>query len=273
MNINQLPENHHVISSMVNPFDANEELFFVVNPNEQTQYWDLNIWFCDMGTGEVRVTEPYDQVSDTRLKPYMEEHVSDNPEHFAKPPASTAGDQENFDTSKPDHLFFIEKIPGESPKEYLARKSALTAVFIECLEERDALQPKRRSRGTYTDFICHDDTTTLASQFGSAGDTPRLNPFSINSDDRTYMMVDSVQERANTSKALHHPSPEEISGRVSKEFDTRKTTLKALLESEDGIYGLPKKFELSFPWFDKTKPKKPNRNLNTIMGLLARVKK
>lgn len=84
MNINQLPENHRIVSSMVNPFDANEELFFVTHPNVST-YYDLDIWFCDMGTGDARVVEPYRSVSDTRLYKHMEFHIEVNSVNFIYP--------------------------------------------------------------------------------------------------------------------------------------------------------------------------------------------
>lgn len=195
MNINQLPENHHVISSMVNPFDANEELFFVTHPRVNT-YLDLDVWFCDMGTGDMRVVEPYGKVSDVRLLDYMEKHVSDNSVQF---------------------LY------------------------------------------------------------------PRV-----------------ILESANASKALHHPSPEEISDGTNKEYEARRAALKELLESGDEIQAIPKTAyhtkefsdalttalvsDLHFgipagykhhPAFQKPNPNKPkpNRNLDTIMGLLARTKK
>lgn len=195
MNINQLPENHHVISSMVNPFDANEELFFVTHPRVNT-YLDLDVWFCDMGTGDMRVIESYSKVSDVRLLDYMEKHVSDNSVQF---------------------LY------------------------------------------------------------------PRV-----------------ILESANASKALHHPSPEEISDGANKEYEARRAALKELLESGDEIKAIPKTayhtkefsdalatslvsdphFSIPasckhHPAFQKPNPKKPkpNRNLDTIMGLLARTKK
>lgn len=473
MNINQLPENHHVISSMVNPFDANEELFFVVNPKEETGYWDLNIWFCDMGTGEVRATEPYDQVSDTRLRTYMEEHVSDNPEHFAKPPA-------NKSIEKRDLSIDIDKLPADKPSlpenhyslssmlnpfndneklwfithpgvntyldvdvwfcnvntgevrvvepyskvsdvrllEHMERHVERNSVnflypavilpifnesegfkddialelytppqinpvgFIDAIKEREEEKTELPSRGAYTDLTCCDYPTALnprphlveddrplipyeifkklmsyrdngdfklivggkeitlplASESGgekvktALGDT-ELNPFSIIAQPGAFMMGDSVQERARASKSLHHPSPEEIAGSASKEYEARKAALKELLESGGEIKPIPKtvyytkefsdaledsraeQSEVSdsqsskiptegavtvidlrdgfsrtekaiggrtlvsydekphFPFPKKVKPKKPNRNLNVIMTLLARAKK
>lgn len=274
MNINQLPENHHVISSMVNPFDPNEELFFVTHPRVNT-YLDLDVWFCDMGTGDMRVVEPYGKVSDVRLLDYIERHVANNSVQFLYP----------------------------------------TVI----------LPISMKARGFKNDISLE--------LFPESPDNLRLNPFSVNSDDRTYMMGDNVQERANASKALHHPSPEEISDGANKEYEARRAALKELLESGDEIKAIPKtayytkefsdaledvraeqreardqqsskiptestvtvtdlgdgfsriekviggrtlvsydeKAHIPFP--RKRKSKKPNRNLDTIMGLLARTKK
>lgn len=241
MNINQLPENHHVISSMANPFDPNEELFFVTHPRVNT-YLDLDVWFCDMGTGDMRVVEPYGKVSDVRLLDYMEKHVSDNSVRFLYP-----------------------------------------AVILPI---------SMKARGFKNDISLE--------LFPESPDDLRLNPFSVNSDDRTYMTGDSVRERANASKALHHPSPEEISDGANKEYAARRAALKELLESGGEIQTIPKtayhtkefsdalatalvsdphfSIPASYkhhPAFQKPSPKKPkpNRNLETIMGLLARTKK
>ncbi|UVD41857.1 hypothetical protein KPN8_66 [Klebsiella phage KPN8] len=251
MNINQLPENHHVISSMVNPFDPNEELFFVTHPRVNT-YLDLDVWFCDMGTGDMRVIESYSKVSDVRLLGYMEGHVANNPDQFLYP----------------------------------------TVITPLSLRE--------------TEMVVD-------------GVLGAFNP--------------SPLERANASKSLHHPSPEEISDGAFKEYEARKAALKELLESGGEIKPIPKtvyytkefsdalegvraeqreatdqqsskiptessvtvtdlgdgfsriekviggrtlvsydeKAHIPFP--RKRKPKKPNHNLNAIMGLLARAKK
>lgn len=336
MNINHLPENHHVISSMVNPFDANEELFFITHPRVNT-YWDLDVWFCDMGTGDVRVVEPYGKVSDVRLLDYMERHVSNNSVSFLYPtvilPISMKARGFKDDITLEDY----------------SHPQIKATTFIDALKEREAEEPEPSPGGTYEDLtycdylpmlnprphLTEDDrplipyevfkklmtyrgdgdfkltvggkgiTLPLVSEGGSdkvkaaLGDT-ELNPFPAIARPGAFMMGDSVQERANASKTLHHPSPEEISGAASKEYQARKAALKALLESEQSIQAVPKPTvyteefsdaltaaltsDLHFgipasykhhPAFQKPNPKKPkpNRNLDTIMGLLARTKK
>lgn len=296
MNINQLPENHHVISSMVNPFDPNEELFFVTHPRVNT-YLDLDVWFCDMGTGDMRVVEPYGKVSDVRLFPHMEKHVSDNSVEFLYPTVITP-------------LSLRE-----------------TVLKVEDILAGDKLNPFPLS-GSGADPM----SGWRSDPHGVKRNIQKLP-------DALDLLTDEQQENSfpleslNTSKALHHPSPEEISDGANKEYEARRAALKELLESGGEIKPIPKtvyytkefsdaledvraeqreasdqqsskiptessvtvtdlgdgfsriekviggrtlvsydeKAHIPFP--RKRKPKKPNHNLNAIMGLLARAKK
>ncbi|QPB09181.1 hypothetical protein PQB86_gp086 [Klebsiella phage Miami] len=246
MNINQLPENHHVISSMVNPFDANEELFFVTHARVNT-YLDLDVWFCDMGTGDMRVVEPYGKVSDVRLHDYMERHVANNSDQFLYPTVIAP-------LSLQDTVLKVEGILGG-----------------------DKLNPFPLSgsgadpmTGWYTDpHGVKRNIRKLPDIFDLLKDEQQENTHPL--------------ESTNTSKSLHRPSPEEISAGATKEYEARKAALKELLETGGEIKAIPKIVHYTklvsydekahIPTPRKGKLKKPNHNLNAIMGLLARTKK
>lgn len=228
MNINQLPENHHVISSMVNPFDPNEELFFVTHPRVNT-YLDLDVWFCDMGTGDMRVVEPYGKVSDVRLLDYMEKHVSNNSVQFLYPRVIL----ESANASKALHRPSPEEISSGASREYEARKAALK----ELLESGSEIKPIPK-------------TVYYTKEFSDA-------------------LEDVATEQREVSDQRSSEIPTEPSTTVTDLGDgfsrIEKTIGGRTLVSYD------EKAHIPFP--RKRKSKKPNHNLNAIMGLLARAKK
>jgi hypothetical protein len=166
MNINHLPENHHVISSMVNPFDANEELFFITHPRVNT-YWDLDVWFCDMGTGDVRVVEPYGKVSDVRLLDYMERHVSNNSVSFLYPtvilPISMKARGFKDDITLEDY----------------SHPQIKATTFIDALKEREAEEPEPSPGGTYEDLTYCDYLPMLNPRPHLTEDDRPLIPYEV----------------------------------------------------------------------------------------------
>lgn len=228
MNINQLPENHHIISSMVNPFDANEELFFVTHPRVNT-YLDLDVWFCDMGTGDMRVVEPYGKVSDVRLLDYMEKHVSDNSVQFLYPRVIL----ESANASKALHHPSPEEISDGANKEYEARRAALK----ELLESGGEIQAIPKT-AYYTKEFSDALEDVRAEQRGARDQQSSKIPT-----ESTVTVTDLGDGFSRIEKV--------IGGRTLVSYD--------------------EKAHIPFP--RKRKSKKPNRNLDAIMGLLARAKK
>lgn len=251
MNINQLPENHHVISSMVNPFDPNEELFFVTHPRVNT-YLDLDVWFCDMGTGDVRVVESYSKVSDVRLLGYMEGHVANNPDQFLYPTVITPlnlretvvavegilGDLnpsalESVNTSKSLRHPSSEEISDGAFKEYEARKAALK----ELLESGGEIKPIPK-------------TVYYTKEFSDALEDVRAEQREA---------TDQQSSKIPTEPSVTVTDLGDGFSRIEKVIGGRT------------LVSYDEKAHIPFP--RKRKPKKPNHNLNAIMGLLARTKK
>ncbi|WP_275276343.1 hypothetical protein [Klebsiella quasipneumoniae] len=219
-NINNLPENYRNISTMRSIYDETVNIHFVAVPNPESNYCDLELWFCESSTGELLEVKKYEEITDEALIQAIARHNEAHPEDFVRNghPETKAG-----------------------------------AVNV---------------------------------NFDSSTDEQEESPLPL--------------ESANASKALHHPSPEEISDGANKEYEARRAALKELLESGDEIKAIPKtayhtkefsdalatalvsdphfSIPASYkhhPAFQKPNPKKPkpNRNLDTIMGLLARTKK
>lgn len=296
MNINYLPENHHVISSMVNPFDPNEELFFVTHTRVNT-YLDLDVWFCATETGMARMIEKYSEVSDPRLFDYMERHVSDNSVQFLYPTVIAP-------LSLQDTVLKVEGILGGDKLNPFPLSGSGVDPMTGWYTDHQGVKRNIRKLPDIFDLLKNEQQEN----------TPPL-------------------ESTNASKSLHHPSQEEISAGASKEYEVRKAALKEILESGGEIKAIPKtayytkefsdalenvraeqreadnpqsskippeptttvidlgagfsriekviggrtlvsydeKPHIPFP--RKGKPKKPNRNVDTIMGLLARTKK
>lgn len=233
MNINQLPENHHVISSMANPFDANEELFFVTHPRVNT-YLDLDVWFCDMGTGYARVVEPYGKVSDVRLLDYMESHVSNNSVNFLYPAIITGdGVKERASASKALHYPSAEEISAGASKEYEARKAALKEL-LETGGEIKAIPKIVHYTKEFSDALGIGDAEQREVGYSQSSEIPP---------DGAVTVIDLGDGFSRIEKV--------IGGRTLVSYD------------EKAYIPTPR----------KGKPKKPNHNLNTIMGLLARTKK
>lgn len=252
-NINNLPENYRNISTMRSIYDETVNIHFVAVPNPESHYCDLELWFCESSTGELLEVKKYEEITDEALIQAIARHNEAHPEYFVRnghPLTNADTPNTNFDSStneqeesllplestnasKSLHHPSPEEISAGATKEYEARRAALKEL-LESGGEIKAI-PK---------------TAYYTKEFSDALENVRAEQREVDNSQSSKIPPEPTTTVINLGAGFSRIE-KVIGGRTLVSYDEKP--------------------HIPFP--RKGKSKKPNRNVDTIMGLLARTKK